>query len=1130
MNQFHFFPVRSAKAMCREQRGTVSVRLLNIFNAFNAFKAFPEPNRARRMCIPARFYGVLLAGMFGLVLTGCGGSGGSSGGVGDPASQNFPAVFNIRALAGEDHILVGWTNPAADNIDGLVITTRRDNASDGGTTEELNSTAADVAPLVRVIYNITGLTNDITYHITVAVRYENGIIVTSHPVSITTGARVGVGTDIDGDGEDDDNDNCPLVANADQANTDNADDGGDACDDDDDNDGVADTADAFRTDACASIDTDGDGAPDKLAAGCTTGVNTTLTEDPDDDNDDVADTADAFVTDACASTDTDNDGNPDRLSAGCTTGVNTTLTEDPDDDNDGVADTADTCPIGVTGWTSNASADHDRDGCRDTDEDPDDDNDGVNDFADDGVTPLDNCRLVRNPQQHNNDTDGEGDACDEDDDNDGVADADDAFRIDACASADTDEDGNPDSLVPGCTAGVNTTLTEDSDDDNDEVADTDDNCPLVANADQANTDNADDGGDACDDDDDNDGVEDIADTCPIGATGWTSNASADHDGDGCRDRDEDPDDDNDGVADTDDAFVTDACASLDTDGDGEPDELATGCRTDVNTTLIEDLDDDNDDVDDLADTCPRGVIGWTSNASADHDGDGCRDNDEDVDDNNNGLIEIHTLDDLARLRDDLNGDGTDDGRIPEITSVGSMGCPDPDDDDGGCLGYELTRSFNFSDDASYAAGSGNRAGWTTGSGWQPIGSCSALDVCTSYTGIFDGGGYRIADLFISASDTAYGVGLFGALTGGIQNLHLGNARVSGGTTTAVGSAVGGLVGHGEDADIRNASVSGGSVFGNVSEGVSGSIAGGLVGYGEDADIYNAFVSGVDVSGFVAGGLVGDGRYADIRNASVSGVDVSGAFFVGGLIGEGLNADIRNASVSGGSVAGSFVGGLVGFGEEQDIRYASVSGGNVIGSNAAGGLVGFGDEQDIRYTSVSGVDVSGSVAGGLVGSGINTDIRYAYVLGGSVSGDAESTSVGGLVGQGVGFQINYSYAAPGLVSGSDKAAVGGLIGFTDNDTDVIATYWDNQTTMQSMSAGNLGEGHSTTALQSPTDFTGIYADWGDFWCDPNTGEEMEDTTDDGPGASFIRAWDLGNSTQYPVLNCHPVSVAEQQQRQ
>ncbi len=748
MKQLHFFPVRSAKTMRREQRGTVSVRLLNVFNVF---KAFPEPNRARRMRIPARFYGVLLAGMFGLVLTGCAAGDGDP----DPDPQNFPAVSNIQTLIGEDHILVGWTNPDSDNIAGFVITTRRDDASDGG-TRELNSTVADVAPLARVIYNITGLTNNIAYNITIAVRYENGIIGTSPPVSGTTGAGAGVGTDIDDDGEDNNIDNCPLDANADQTNTDNADDRGDACDDDDDNDGVKDTT----------------------------------------------------------------------------------------------------------------------------------------------------------------------------------------------------------------------------------------------------------------------------------------------------------------------------------------------------------------------DLCPTGVTGWTSNASADNDGDGCRDNDEDVDDNNNGLIEIRTLDDLARLRDDLNGDGADDGRIPEITSVGSMGCPD--DDDGGCEGYELTRSFNFSDDASYAAGSGNQVVWTTGSGWQPIGSCFALDVCTSsYTGIFDGGGYRIADLFISANNTANGVGLFGALTGGIQNLHLRNVRVSGGATD-----VGGLVGYGRNADIRNASVSGVDVAG------LSFFAGGLVGFGQDADVRYASVSGGSVSGNNSvGGLVGYGDNADIRNASVSGVNVAGGRnVVGGLVGYGGNADIRYAYVLGGSVSGNnSVGGLVGDGRNADIRYAPVSGVNVAGSFSVGGLAGFGKDANIRYAYVLGGSVSGNNSvGGLVGYGDNASIRYAYVLGGSVSGGGKSIVVGGLVGQGVRAQINYSYAAPGLVSGGDEDVVGGLIGITNSGADVTASYWDNQTTMQSMSAGNLGEGHSTRDLQSPTDFTGIYADWGNAWCNPNTGAE---STTELP-APFVRVWDLGNSTQYPALSCVPGGLSAQ----
>ena len=928
------------------------MRLLNTLNAF--LSAFPKPQTARRMHIPTRLYGVLLAGMLGfaLLLAGCDGGGNGGGGddnndnrttldpravsnvttiVGEeyitvswtnpdqanimgfnitrrnvangetesemgpkapadvaprarvthnitgltnnttyritiavlyengdsvdsapvqrttgtdpdgggnkgPAAQNSPAVSNIQTLVGEDHILVGWTNPAPDNIDGFVITARSDNASDGGTTE-LGSAAADVAPLARVIHNITDLTNSIAYQITIAVLYENGTRGISPSILSTTGADQSgsVGTDIDLDGTVND-------------------------------------ADVFPTDACASADTDGDGMPDTVVAGCQTG----LTEDTDDDNDDVPDATDAFETDACASTDTDEDGMPDSLVSGCTTSP---LTEDMDDDND-----------------------------------------GVNDFEPDGTTALDNC-------------------------------------------------------------------------------------PLVANADQANTDGAEDGGDACDEDDDNDGVEDMADLCPVV------------------------------------------------------------------------------------------IIGWTSDTSTDNDGDGCRDSDSDVDDNNNGLIEIRTLDDLARLRDDLNGDGTDDGNNDTITSVGSMGCPDPDDDDGGCVGYELTRSFNFSDAASYAASSGNLTVWTTGSGWQPIGSCSAVNTCTSWTGIFDGGDYTLANLFISVDDTVIGVGLFGALTGSIQNLHLRNARVSGGARD-----VGTLAGYSQNARYENLSITGSSVM-----SPSASSVGGLLGSAS-------------------------GDRSNIRYVNLSGGVVSGNIGVGGMIGRGSSVDMRHAYVSDGSVtgAGAGVGGIVGNGIIMMIRSAVVSGGSVTGIGInVGGMVGSGDV-DIRHAAMLGVVVDSNGlfnTGGILGQGSKANIRHAYVSGGSVTGDGNS--VGGLQGNAQqSSQIAYSYTAGGAVSGSGNT-IGGLIGnIIDGTVTVTASYWDTETTMQSDSAGDLGEGHSTTELQNPITFTGIYADWGNFWCDPNTGDEAEDDTDTGPGAPFIRVWDLGTSSQYPALNCVPGGLSAQ----
>ncbi|NQZ42887.1 MAG: thrombospondin type 3 repeat-containing protein [Flavobacteriaceae bacterium] len=104
-------------------------------------------------------------------------------------------------------------------------------------------------------------------------------------------------------------------------------------------------------------------------------------------------------------------------------------------------------------------------------------------------------------------------------------------------------------------------LQDDDDDDNDGIDDVDDNCPLTANADQADND-MDGLGDVCDDDDDNDGILDTEDNCP-----FTANADqADGDGDGIGDVCDD-DLDNDGVPNADDLCAdTPAGAVVDVDG------------------------------------------------------------------------------------------------------------------------------------------------------------------------------------------------------------------------------------------------------------------------------------------------------------------------------------------------------------------------------------------------------------------------------------------------------------------------------------------------------------------------------------------------------------------------------------
>src|SRR5258705_3485400 len=179
--------------------------------------------------------------------------------------------------------------------------------------------------------------------------------------------------DQDGDGIVDPSDNCPLVANADQLNTD-GDALGNACDPDDDNDTIADATDNCPLLANANqADVDGDGIGDLC--------------DPDNDNDGVAN-----LQDNCPLA-----RNPDQLD---TDGDGLGNACDPDDDADGVLDIADNCPVSPNPDQADLDGDHIGNVC-----DADDDNDGIEDA-------VDNCPMVSNPDQIDSDSDSLGDVCD----------------------------------------------------------------------------------------------------------------------------------------------------------------------------------------------------------------------------------------------------------------------------------------------------------------------------------------------------------------------------------------------------------------------------------------------------------------------------------------------------------------------------------------------------------------------------------------------------------------------------------------------------------------------------------------------------------------------------------------------
>ena len=228
---------------------------------------------------------------------------------------------------------------------------------------------------------------------------------------------------------------------------------------------------------------------------------------------------------------------------------------------------------------------------------------------------------------------------------------------------------------------------------------------------------------------------------------------------------------------------------------------------------------------------------------------------------------------------------------------------------------------------SYLASGG--AGYTKwgSAGWQPFGT---------FTGSFDGAGYKITGLWINRSSMSY-IGLFGYTNGAtISNLgvEISPAGVKGNSFT------GGLAGWLIHGNITNCYATG---------NVSGSIyVGGLVGEqynysGVSSAITNCYAAG-NVSGTTyVGGLAGD-QYSSsnnskntITNCYATG-NVNGSQYVGGLVGwqysnSGSSNAITNCYAAGNASGGNYAGGLIG---EQ---YSYSSSNSIISSYAAGNVNG-----------------------------------------------------------------------------------------------------------------------------------------------------------------------------------------------
>lgn len=342
--------------------------------------------------------------------------------------------------------------------------------------------------------------------------------------------------------------------------------------------------------------------------------------------------------------------------------------------------------------------------------------------------------------------------------------------------------------------------------------------------------------------------------------------------------------------------------------------------------------------------------------------------------------------------------------------------------------------------------------------WTPIGIWDdSSDFPECFSGVFDGQGHTISNLYISNDSLSY-VGLFGfASEATISNLTLVNVNVTGtNTDSEYGIDVGALVGFfdggsaPEQTIITNCSVIGGTVS-SISEM---SRVGGLVGstrYGPEISQCYAEVRVIGDS--VVGGIVGNHNQAANMNYCTAKCTIITEGIAGGLV--GCAADNSNifASVADCDIQGYYdVGGIVGefYGGDITDCFVNINITTTGTLSQSGGIVGTAGYETTNITncySTGSIVVSNKYSipytegnGGLIGSQsqyaqgpvniINSVSLMQYVYG------FEST--GRLAGTGNVNVVN-SYAWEGMTNNGVLFSDGGING-TSVSSDL---FWNNQ---------------------------------------------------------------------------------------
>ncbi len=438
-----------------------------------------------------------------------------------------------------------------------------------------------------------------------------------------------------------------------------------------------------------------------------------------------------------------------------------------------------------------------------------------------------------------------------------------------------------------------------------------------------------------------------------------------------------------------------------------------------------------------------------------------------VDSDSDGLIEINSSSELVLLRDDLNGDGIDDGLFDNVKSPTVHDC-----ERNGCRGFELAADITLS------------------GAWTPIGSKNM-----PFHANFHGNDFTIANLTAGTTSSDY-VGLFAAIsTATISNLILANPKIIG------HNYIGALAGEVRSSTLTHITIAGqiSSTASNVS--AHGAYIGGISGrlVASRANFISATVTvhgGGDDSADHIGGLVGLMTENSILNAAqihtsvrIESTTTNGADNVGGIAG----------TLHGGTIRNSWVGGEVsGLGNQH---------------NHYGGFIGRVNNGAI-YNSWASVQVhsrgnNNTNYGGFIGSMHEGTLRNVWAGGHILSAGSGNINYGGFIGNQVG----------GLVQGRNYY----LAGAANAAGTGISTAEATSRTLMQIAALSGANGNIKTHTNWHAGFGNAAALLLSQYCDLNGNGVIDNNEVD----TNNRIWNFGTDQFTPTIHCLGDPTAQQQ---